>query len=112
MLSGRVVLETASQRPAGQVVRLAGDGLLGPGLPVPGLALVAGQLLGEPTLAGDRPRRRGGGPGDRVVHLADRLPEHHLRVVEAVHQVVQVRADHVADAPQESHGESSSWVVG
>ena len=102
------MLETADEGLAGQVVLVAGDGLLGPGLPVSGLAFVPGPLLGEQTLAGDRPGRRGGGRGDRVVHLADRLPEHHLRVLEAVHQVVQVGADHVADAAEESHRRSSS----
>ena len=94
------MLVCAGDRLAGQVVVPVYHGLFRPVVPAPGVPLVVRQVPGQHTLAGDGTCRRTGCAFDHRFHLADGLLEHHLRVLKAVDQVVQIRGDDVADTPE------------
>src|SRR6185503_13828515 len=93
----------ALERGAGQVVLLLVDRQLGLFHPFGGLVRLLRLLLLEQVVIGHRDRHLRFHLQQLVLHVEDHLLDHLLRVLRAVDQVVEVRADERCDAVKYCH---------
>ena len=76
----------------------------GSGLPLLGLPLIIGELLPRQFFARHGPYNFATRLADRTLHLADRLLEHLLGILEVLDEVIEVGGNDVTDASENSHG--------